>query len=127
MTPEMLNLQWNANSLYPAGVDARQLQAQASVTLPKGWSFATALETARRDGDTVVCKPISYDHLVDSPLFAGEHYQRIDLDPGAKVPVHLNVFADDAKSLKPTDAQIKLHRALVQQAAKLYGARHYSH
>ncbi|KAG1253587.1 hypothetical protein G6F66_015098 [Rhizopus arrhizus] len=47
MTPEMLNLQWNANSLYPAGVDARQLQAQASVTLPKGWSFATALETAR--------------------------------------------------------------------------------
>lgn len=52
MTPEMLNLQWNANSLYPAGVDARDLQAQASVTLPKGWSFATALETARRDGET---------------------------------------------------------------------------
>ena len=49
MTPEMLNLQWNANSLYPAGIDARQLQAQASVTLPRGWSFATALETARRD------------------------------------------------------------------------------
>lgn len=35
MTPEMLNLQWNANSLYPAGVDARNLQAQASVTLPR--------------------------------------------------------------------------------------------
>lgn len=127
MTPEMLNLQWNANSLYPAGIDARQLQTQASVTLPKGWSFATALETARHDGDTVVFKPISYDHLVDSPLFAGEHYQRIDLDPGAKVPVHLNVFADEAKSLKPSEAQITLHRALVQQADKLYGARHYNH
>ena len=127
MTPEMLNLQWNANSLYPAGIDARQLQAQARVTLPRGWSFATALETARRDGDTVVFKPISYDHLVDSPLFAGEHYQRIDLDPGAKVPVHLNVFADDAKSLKPSEAQITMHRALVQQADKLYGARHYNH
>ncbi|MFH7518943.1 M61 family metallopeptidase, partial [Pseudomonas syringae group genomosp. 7] len=111
---------------YPAGIDARQLQAQASVTLPKGWSFATSLETARRDGDTVVFKPISYDHLVDSPLFAGEHYQRIDLDPGAKVPVHLNVFADEAKSLKPTDAQITMPRALAQQADTRSGARHYT-
>ncbi|KRG72541.1 peptidase M61 [Stenotrophomonas chelatiphaga] len=127
MTPEMLNLQWNASSLYPSGVDAGGLQAQASVTLPAGWSYATALETERRDGDTVVFKPISYEHLVDSPLFAGEHFQRFDLDPGAKQPVHLNVFADDAKSLKASNDQLKAHRALVQQMDKLYGARHFDH
>ncbi|MBD8642435.1 M61 family metallopeptidase [Stenotrophomonas sp. CFBP 13724] len=127
MTPEMLNLQWNASSLYPSGVDAGGLQAQASVTLPAGWSYATALETERRDGDTVVFKPISYEHLVDSPLFAGEHFQRFDLDPGAKQPVHLNVFADDAKSLKASAEQLKAHRALVQQMDKLYGARHFDH
>lgn len=127
MTPEMLNLQWNASSLYPSGVDAGGLQAQASVTLPAGWSYATALETERRDGDTVVFKPISYEHLVDSPLFAGEHFQRFDLDPGAKQPVHLNVFADDAKSLKASSDQLKAHRALVQQMDKLYGARHFDH
>jgi len=125
MTPEMLNLQWNANSLYPAGVITRNLQAQASVTLPKGWNYATALETERRDGDTVVFKPISYDHLVDSPLFAGRYYQQYDLDPGAKVPVRLNVFADDAKSLVAKPEQLKAHRALVQQIYKLYGARHF--
>jgi len=125
MTPEMLNLQWNANSLYPAGVITRNLQAQASVTLPKGWSYATALETERRDGDTVVFKPIRYDHLVDSPLFAGRYYQQFDLDPGAKVPVHLNVFADDAKSLVAKPEQVQAHRALVQQMYKLYGARHF--
>ncbi|MDR6093696.1 tetratricopeptide repeat protein [Stenotrophomonas sp. SORGH_AS_0321] len=127
MTPEMLNLQWNASSLYPSGVDAGGLQAQASVTLPAGWSYATALETERRDGDTVVFKPISYEHLVDSPLFAGQHFQRFDLDPGAKQPVHLNVFADDAKSLKASSDQLKAHRALVQQMDKLYGARHFDH
>ena len=127
MTPEMLNLQWNASSLYPGGVDAGGLQAQASVTLPAGWSYATALETERRDGDTLVFKPISYEHLVDSPLFAGEHFQRFDLDPGAKQPVHLNVFADDAKSLKASSDQLKAHRALVQQMDKLYGARHFDH
>ncbi|MFG6108424.1 M61 family metallopeptidase [Stenotrophomonas nematodicola] len=125
MTPEMLNLQWNANSLYPAGVITRNLQAQASVTLPKGWNYATALETERRDGDTVVFKPISYDHLVDSPLFAGRYYQQYDLDPGATVPVRLNVFADDAKSLVAKPEQLKAHRALVQQIHKLYGARHF--
>ncbi|WP_369969310.1 M61 family metallopeptidase [Stenotrophomonas rhizophila] len=127
MTPEMLNLQWNANSLYPAGVITRNLQAQASVTLPKGWNYATALETERRDGDTVVFKPISYDHLVDSPLFAGRYYQQFDLDPGAKVPVRLNVFADDAKSLVAKPEQLQAHRALVQQIYKLYGARHFDH
>ena len=125
MTPEMLNLQWNANSLYPAGVITRNLQAQASVTLPKGWAYATALETERRDGDTVVFKPIRYDHLVDSPLFAGRYHQQFDLDPGAKVPVHLNVFADEAKSLVATPAQLQAHRTLVQQMYKLYGARHF--
>jgi predicted metalloprotease with PDZ domain len=125
MTPELLNLQWNANSLYPAGVITRNLQAQASVTLPKGWNYATALETERRDGDTVVFKPISYDHLVDSPLFAGRYYQQYDLDPGATVPVRLNVFADDAKSLVAKPEQLKAHRALVQQIYKLYGARHF--
>jgi len=127
MTPEMLNLQWNANSLYPAGVITRNLQAQASVTLPKGWNYATALETERRDGDTVVFKPISYDHLVDSPLFAGRYYQQFDLDPGAKVPVRLNVFADDPKSLVAKPEQLQAHRALVQQIYKLYGARHFDH
>ncbi len=127
MTPEMLNLQWNSNSLYPAGVYARNIKAQASVKLPAGWSYATALETESKSGDTVTFKPIDYDDLVDSPLYAGKYYKRIDLDPGAKVPVHLNVFADDPKFLAAKPEQIKAHQALVQQMYKLYGARHYDH
>jgi len=126
MTPEMLNLQWNSNSLYPAGYNARNIQAQASLTLPKGWEYATALETESRVGDKVTFKPIDYEDLVDSPLFAGKHHQRIVLAEG-KQPVALNVFADDAKSLKPTPEQIKIHQQLVQQMDKLYGARHFDH
>lgn len=126
MTPEMLNLQWNSNSLYPAGYYARNIKAQASVTLPKGWDYATALETESRVGDTVTFKPIDYDDLVDSPLFAGKYHQRVVLAEG-KQPVALNVFADDAKYLKPTPAQVKIHQQLVQQMDKLYGARHFDH
>ncbi|NIJ68663.1 M61 family metallopeptidase [Xanthomonas sp. 60] len=127
MTPAMLNLQWNANSLYPAGTDTHHLQAQASVTLPQGWDYASALDIERRDGDTVHFKAISYDDLVDSPLYAGTHFRRYDLDPGARQPVYLNVFADDADSLKASEAQLQAHRALVRQMDALYGARHFDH
>jgi len=126
MTPEMLNLQWNTTALYPAGTYARNIKAQASVTLPPGWSYATALETATRVGDTVTFKPIDFDDLVDSPMFAGKYYKRIALDTG-KAPVYLNVFADEAKSLEAKPEQIKAHAALVQQMDKLYGARHFDH
>ncbi|NYF22743.1 putative metalloprotease with PDZ domain [Xanthomonas sp. JAI131] len=127
MTPELLNLQWNTTALYPAGYYARNIKAQASVTLPPGWSYATALETATRVGDTVTFKPIDFDDLVDSPMFAGKYYKRIALDAGGKAPVYLNVFADEAKSLEARPEQIKAHAALVQQMDKLYGARHFDH
>jgi len=127
MTPELLNLQWNTTALYPAGYYARNIKAQASVTLPPGWSYATALETATRVGDTVTFKPIDFDDLVDSPMFAGKYYKRIVLDAGGKAPVYLNVFADEAKSLEARPEQIKAHAALVQQMDKLYGARHFDH
>jgi predicted metalloprotease with PDZ domain len=127
MTPEMLNLQWNANSLYPAGYATKGITAQASVKLPAGWQFGSALEVASRDGDTVHFKPISYDNLVDSPIYAGKYFKRVDLDPGAKVPVHLNIVADAPKYLEITPEQLKVHRNLVQQMYKLYGARHYDH
>lgn len=127
MTPEMLNLQWNTTALYPAGYYARNIKAQASVRLPPGWSYATALETAGRVGDTVTFKPIDFDDLVDSPMFAGKYYKRVALDASGKAPVYLNVFADEAKSLEAKPEQLKAHAALVQQMDKLYGARHFDH
>lgn len=127
MTPEMLDLQWNATSLYPAGYYARQINVEPSVTLPAGWQFGSALETASRDGDTVHFKPINYDDLVDSPIYAGKYFKHVDLDPGAAAPVHMDIVADDPKYLEITPQQLQIHRNLVQQMYKLYGAHHYNH
>ena len=127
MTPEMLNLQWNANTLYPAGYASKGIMTQASVKFPTGWKFGTALEVASRDGDTVHFKPISYNNLVDSPIYAGEYFKRVDLDPGAKAPVFMDIVADAPKYLEITPAQLKVHQNLVQQMYKLYGAHHYDH
>nr|WP_233523555.1 M61 family peptidase [Dyella solisilvae] len=127
MTPEMLDLQWNSVSLYPAGYFAKRVNAETSVTFPAGWQYGSALELASRDGDTVHFKPINFEDLVDSPIYAGKYFKRVDLDPGAKTPVFLNIVADDPKFLEIKPEQLKVHQNLVQQMYKLYGAHHYNH
>lgn len=126
MTPALLNAQWDALSLYPAGYRARDITVRAAITLPAGWAQATALEAVARRGDTVEFAPVSYATLVDSPLFAGPHHRRVDLDPGARRPVFLELFADAPEELEATPEQIEVHRELVRQTDKLYGgARHF--
>ena len=128
MTPDMLNLQWNTVALYPAGHYSSRITIAPSVKLPSGWQFASALDKAGETaGDVVAFKAVPFETLVDSPMFAGRYFKRVDLDPGAKVPVHLDIVADEEKYLEITPEQLKPHLALVQQAYKLYGSHHYDH
>ncbi len=126
-TPDLVDLEFNQVAFYPAGHYTRQIRIQPTVVLPAGWKFATAMEVASRDGDTTVFKPLSFNNFVDSPLIAGKHFNRVDLNPGDAVPVHLNVVADEADQVKLTNAQLKQHRQLVDQAEKLFGTHHYDH
>ena len=75
----------------------------------------------------MVFQPATLNTLVDSPLYAGRYFSRIDLDPGGAVPVHLNIVADRPEDLAITPDQLAKHRALVQQAMKTFGAHHYDH
>ena len=72
-------------------------------------------------------KPVAFETLVDSPMFAGRYFRQIDLDPGGPAPVRLDVVADRPELLDATPDQIDAHRALVQQAYKLFGSHHYDH
>ncbi len=96
MTPDLLGLQWEKALLYPAGYYARQIPVEATIRLPAGWQFASALRGANRTGDTVRFSTVPLETLVDSPLFAGSYYRRVELDTSAKGPVRLNIFADRA-------------------------------
>ena len=127
MTDAMLNLQWNAVVLYPAGHYSRQITYAPSIKLPDDWQLGTALETQSKSGDTVTFKPTPLNTLVDSPIYAGEYFKRVDLDPGAKVPVHMDIVADAPKYLDMNAEQLQAHRNLVAQAYKLYGSHHYDH
>lgn len=127
VTPEMLVLEWNTVVFYPAGYYVSRIQVDPTVTLPEGWRFGTALEPASATPGTSRFKVVSLETLVDSPIFAGRYYEQLDLDPGAAVPVRLNVVADDPKYLAIGPAALAACHSLVQQAYRLFGSRHYDH
>jgi predicted metalloprotease with PDZ domain len=127
ITDDMLNVQWEKALLYPAGYYSRQITFQPTLRLPAGWQYGTALDTRSFQNGVAVFAPVTLEHFADSPLFAGRHYRQIDLDPGGRSPVRLNVVADTAEQLAATDAHIDQHRELVRQADRLFGARHYNH
>ena len=124
VTREMSNIQWDAVSLYPAGYFVRDIPVVASLTLPVGWKGATALRpTAISPNNKITFEEVSYDTLIDSPVFAGKYFRSDDLGHG----VTLNTVADTPKELViPPDVLVK-HRALADQAVKLFGARHFDH
>ena len=128
MTPRMLNLQFLTTVLYPAGHYAGRIMFDPRVTYPSGWTAFTALHEQGRSGDTVDYEDVPLDILVDSPVYAGRHAKNIDLTPaGSKVPVRLGVVADAAKFLEAKPAQVAIHKAMVEQTLKLFGAQHYDH
>jgi predicted metalloprotease with PDZ domain len=127
MTPEMLRLNWYVAALYPAGHFARRINFDVSVRLPPGWDYATALETASSSNGVVRFKTDSWETVIDSPLFAGKYLRKFDLDPGGRSRVTLNIMGDEAGQVDPGPDIIEVHRNLVKQADKLYGARHFNH
>ncbi len=123
VSPEIINLQWQSVSLYPAGWATRQIPVVASLTLPEGWRAASALRSASGSGERLTFATVDYETLVDSPVFAGRHFRSEPLGHD----VTLNIVADEAKYLAATPAQIEVHRRLVEQGIKLFGSRPFDH
>jgi predicted metalloprotease with PDZ domain len=124
---EIADLAWNEVAMYPAGFFSRDIPFDATLKLPEGWKYATALETASENGSTITFKQTPFNTLVDSPLYAGVNYKRIDLSPTPTDIVHLDVFADAPEDLNITPEELEAHKKLAAEADKLYGSHHYNH
>lgn len=121
---DVMDLQWNQVLLYPVGYRARDIPVQATLQLPTGWKYATALRpdpqfTSGSDRVTFIAE--SLEQLVDSPVFAGHLLRQYDLAPGANIPVTLNLFAEDTAGLAVPDVQLDMHRRMVREAIAALG------
>lgn len=124
MTSVMLDLDWNSVVLYPSGHYARNITVAPSVTLPPGFTAATALQAT---GEPGAYKAVDLNTLIDSPLMAGRYFRVYDLDTSGKSPIRLDVMADRPLELEAEPAAIAAHRNLIVQADRLFGARHFAH
>ena len=127
MTPNMLNLEFDQTTLYPAGYFTRQIPVSATVRFPDGWKFASALRAvAGAPAGETTFGTVPFETLVDSPIFAGRYMRVIPLDTSSR-PVTLDVVADRPDLLAATDAQIAPHIKLVKEAVALFGSKHFDH
>lgn len=117
MTPEMLNLQWEKVSLYPAGHAVARIAVKPGVILPPGWTAASALTGADRDGAATSWGETDYATLVDSPVFAGLHFHQWPLGKAVK----LNAVADEPGLLALGKDRLTSLSRLVDEARMALG------
>ena len=122
-TAYLNDLSWNHVVLYPRGFAAKDLIYQASLKLPSGWKFATALPGAKRNGDTVAFDPAPLSMLIDSPVLSGKFFRVIPLaqDP----PQEIDIAADSEADLAMTAETEAAYKKLIAETGALFGSRHY--
>ncbi|MBL0211363.1 MAG: M61 family metallopeptidase [Holophagaceae bacterium] len=127
VTDKLAMLSWNQVLLYPKGAQSDSITYHASLKLPAGWNFGTALESAGNAGGTVTFKPVSLTTLVDSPVLAGANFRKVDLGTSMGRAHFLDLAADSAEALAMTPETTQHFKNLVAESGVLFGARHYAH
>lgn len=128
LSPAIADLEWNQVLFYPAGYASKAITFQPSVVLPDDWHYATALvpHVGIGGGRPIRFAPVTLNKLIDSPVVSGRYFRQVDLAPGARTPVELDMVADAAANLAITPKQIDGFRQLVVQENRMFGARHYA-
>ncbi|MGB8760886.1 MAG: M61 family peptidase [Candidatus Sulfotelmatobacter sp.] len=128
-TDKMAVISWNQVLLYPKGWKSDDLTYVATLKLPAGWKYGTALTIAStsltgQNGDTqIMFQPTSLTTLVDSPVITGDFLKVVKLADNPLV--EMDVAADSAAALEPPQEVWDHYKNLVEQANKLFGAHHY--
>jgi predicted metalloprotease with PDZ domain len=124
---KVLDLLWNQVVLYPKGAATDNVRVAASVRLPEGWKFGTALTPTQQSGSSAEFQPVSLTTLVDSPLIAGAIYRQVEINPPGETIKHvIDMAGESDESIQITDKDIASLKQLVAQTGKLFGARHYT-
>ncbi|HET9408051.1 MAG TPA: M61 family peptidase [Candidatus Sulfotelmatobacter sp.] len=122
-TDKMTVISWNQVLLYPKGWKSDDINYTASLKLPAGWKFGTALPVSNQTGEEVHFATVSLTTLVDSPVISGEFLKVVPL---AENPLtEMDIAADSAAALDAPSEVWSHYKKLVEQAQALFGAHHY--
>src|SRR6516164_8953679 len=118
-TDKLAIISWNQVLLYPKGWKADDITFSASLKLPKGWKYATALPGAHEVENDLHFSPAPLTTLIDSPVLAGEFLKAVTLTSGQNPPAEIDVVADSAAALEPPQEVWDHLKNLVTQAGAL--------
>lgn len=125
MTSELAVLSWNQLVLYPEGPPASQLEFQATLRVPDGWRYGTALPIAAEHGNEIEFQPAPLNTLIDSPVSTGKHYRTIELGRDGSIVHYLHLAADSDRALDISPEELTGYKNLVAETGALFGSRHY--
>lgn len=110
ISTKFADVTWNSVLLYPAGYFSRDIKFETAIRLPEAWQFACSLDVQSQNANLVQFKETTLNTLIDSPLYAGVNFKRLDLSTGPDNQVFLDVFADKPADLKISPTNCNLTR-----------------
>jgi len=121
---KLARIKWNRLILYPREMNSDTIQVRASLLLPAGWKFASALPVLSESKDGFQLKEVSLTELVDSPGLIGENFRKFALT-STGIAHEIDAMADTPAALEMKPETLTGLKNLVQEAYALFGARHY--
>jgi predicted metalloprotease with PDZ domain len=156
-TEHLAVINWNQLLLYPKDEGRRdasgktwaeRLRISASLKLPEGWKFGTALPllspaeatTAFGGSSSVQFATASLAALIDSPVIAGRYFMTVPLStpatakaavagdpglPGHKPAHQIDIAADSEATLRMSDGDRQAFNNLVAETVAMFGTEPY--
>ena len=124
-TTQLAVLSWNQVVLYVPGKHTDEIPIVASLKLPAGWHYGTALPVESEDGGQIKFKQVPLTTLIDSPVLAGAHFRRIVLTPEGPIQHYIDEVSDGDAALQMPQETIDHYKRLIAETGALFQARHY--
>lgn len=122
---QLARIKWNRLLLYPRGAKSDDVQVTASLKIPAGWKYATALPVERETASAADFKSVSLTTLIDSPAIIGKFFKKVPLSNDGALH-EMDIAADNAEALEIKSETLAGWKELIRQANLMFGARHYN-
>jgi predicted metalloprotease with PDZ domain len=124
-TSNVAVISWPRVLFYQNDINYHHYYLKASVILPDGWDYSTALTTASHVGQRVDFGEEPLTYVVDSPLDIGRYYKKVLLWQQGDTHMWLDMFADAPQELDAPAKLLDAYKRVAPEALALYGSRHW--
>jgi len=124
-TENLAVLAWNTLLLFPTDRPADQQMVEGSITMPAGWTWASALIASSDAPPKVSFKPASITTYIDSPVLLGRYLKKVELPVKNAPPHRIDIVADSADALNTAPDFAEKYANVAAEAGALFGAYHF--